>query len=114
MQRRHFIAASTVGISALAAAASAAEVPPAGGDPAPMRQGGACGLSCAACRMKLNGKCPGCGQGKKAECAILQCATMKGHTYCAQCPGLPCDKLRQAGKLGEAWMEKLGQAPMPS
>ena len=75
---------------------------------------GACGLSCAACRMRLNGKCGGCGQGAKAECAILKCAKMKKLTFCAQCKGYPCPKIKASGKFGDAWLEKIGKAAVPA
>lgn len=107
MNRRRFITAATVGVATATlglAAEKSCEV---------KAEHGACGLSCAGCRMKLNGKCPGCGQGMKAECAILKCAQMKKLTYCAQCKGFPCAKIKESGKFGEAWLEKLGKAPLP-
>lgn len=75
---------------------------------------GACGLSCAACRMQLNGKCSGCGQGAKAQCAIFKCAQMKHLTYCAQCKGYPCPKIKTSGKFGDAWLDKMGKAAIPA
>jgi hypothetical protein len=63
--------------------------------------------------MYLNGKCPGCGKGMKAECAILTCAGMKGLAYCAQCKGYPCAKIKESGKFGQPWMDKIAQAPLP-
>jgi hypothetical protein len=63
--------------------------------------------------MKLNGACPGCGQGKKAECPVLKCAQGKGLAYCAECKGLPCPKITKSGKFGDPWLEKLAAAPVP-
>ncbi|MBN2451823.1 MAG: DUF3795 domain-containing protein [Lentisphaeria bacterium] len=74
---------------------------------------GACGLSCAGCRMQLNGKCAGCGQGPKAACAVFQCVQMKKLSFCAQCKGYPCPKLKEINKFSDAWMKKIGEAPLP-
>ena len=109
MNRRRFIATAGAAVTAGAAIAMAE------GKPAKTSaEHGACGLSCAACRMKLNGKCGGCGTGAKAQCAILKCAQMKTLTYCAQCKGYPCLKIKKSGKFGEAWLSKMGKAPIPS
>ena len=107
MNRRKFITAAAVS----AATASIGLAAESGSKKQPGH--GACGLSCEACRMKLLGKCPGCGKGKKAECKILKCAQMKNLAYCAQCKGYPCAKIKDSGKFGEAWLNKTGSAPVP-
>ncbi len=107
MNRRHFITAAALG-TAGAALVMAEEKPDVA-----KAEHGACGLSCAACRMKLNGKCDGCGKGPKAKCAILQCAQMKKLSFCAQCKGYPCTKIKESGKFGDAWLDKMAKAPVP-
>lgn len=108
MNRRQFIAATGVGTAGttLAVAGQKQEVSRAGH--------GACGLSCAACRMKLNGKCDGCGKGAKAQCAIFQCAQKKKLNFCAQCKDYPCPKVKNSGKFGDAWLDKMAKAPVPA
>ncbi|MDA3924188.1 MAG: DUF3795 domain-containing protein [Kiritimatiellae bacterium] len=64
--------------------------------------------------MKLNGKCPGCGVGAKANCPILKCVQMKKLSCCAECKGYPCPKIKASGKFGEKWMEKVAKAPLPT
>ncbi|MBL7114792.1 MAG: DUF3795 domain-containing protein [Kiritimatiellae bacterium] len=108
MDRRHFIAAATLSTAGAALAATEGKKAKCSSEH------GVCGLSCAACRMKLNGKCSGCGTGAKAECAIVKCAQMKKLTYCAQCKGYPCPKIKQSGKFGDAWLSKMAKAPVPS
>jgi len=107
MNRRDFITAAALS-TACAATAMAQDK-----STSPAKGHGACGLSCAACRMYLNGKCKGCGQGAKAECAILKCAQMKKLAYCAQCKGYPCPKIKNSGKFGNTWLDKMGNAPVP-
>jgi hypothetical protein len=107
MNRRTFIAAATIGAASATMGIAADKASPE------KSEHGACGLSCSACRMQLLGKCPGCGQGKKAECKILNCAQMKKLTYCAQCKGYPCAKIKESGKFGDTWLKKMGEAPVP-
>jgi hypothetical protein len=105
MNRRMFISAAAVTAAATLVSAQ---------DKACAAKGehGACGLSCNTCRMKLNGKCPGCGVGAKAECPILKCVQMKKLNCCAECKGYPCPKIKESGKFGEKWMEKISKAPI--
>ena len=107
MNRRKFITAATIGVTAATLGIAADKASAA------KSAHGACGLSCSACRMQLLGKCAGCGQGKKAECKIYKCAQMKKLTYCAECKGYPCAKIKASGKFGEAWLNKMGNAPVP-
>ena len=106
MNRRTFIGAAAVTAAATLAGAQEKACSAKG-------EHGACGLSCNTCRMKLNGKCPGCGVGAKAKCPILKCVQMKKLTCCAQCKGYPCAKIKASGKFGEKWMEKISKAPLP-
>ena len=108
MKRRKFM--TTAALGTVAATVAIAADKPAG----EKVESGACGLSCAACRMQLNGKCRGCGQGAKAECAIFKCAQMKKLTYCAQCKGYPCPKIRTSGKFGDAWLDKMSKVAVPA
>ena len=107
MNRRKFLAAAAVSATAPSLAIAHDK------DEKAASEHGACGLSCAGCRMHLIGKCAGCGQGAKAECAILQCAKMKKLTFCAQCKGYPCPKIRDCGKFDDAWLDKMAKAPVP-
>lgn len=109
MNRQKFIGAAAVSLTGVALVATEAKAEKKG-----KAEHGACGLSCKACRMQLNGKCPGCGEGMKANCPILKCAQMKKLDYCAQCKGYPCAKIKDSGKFGEPWMKKIGGAPLPS
>jgi hypothetical protein len=108
MNRRQFIATAT--LSTAGAALAMAQANPE----ATKAEHGACGLSCAACRMQLNGKCDGCGKGAKAECAILKCAQTKKLRFCAQCKGYPCAKIKDSGKFGAAWLDKMANASVPA
>ncbi len=110
MKRRKFL-----GVAAITAAAvpmAMGQDDAAGEKKKGMGVHGACGLSCNACRMKLNGKCKGCGIGKKAECPILKCAQEKKLEYCAQCKGYACEKIKKSGKFGDSWMKKIAEAPL--
>jgi hypothetical protein len=111
MDRRKFLGAAAM-------TAAAAPLAMAGKDAEEegkkcMGEHGACGLSCNACRMKLNGKCKGCGIAMKAKCPILTCAQDKNLEFCGQCKGYPCDKIKKSGKFGEKWMKKIAEAPLP-
>lgn len=106
MNRRKFIGAAAIcTVATLAGAQEKAS--------AAKGEHGACGLSCKTCRMKLNGKCPGCGVGAKAECPILKCVQMKKLNCCAECKGYACQKIKDSGKFGEKWMETISKAPLP-
>lgn len=116
MDRRFFIAAAALG-TAGAATSIAKDTTQDKTEEKKIERApghGVCGLSCAACRMKLNGTCKGCGKGPKAECAIFKCAKEKELAYCAQCKGYPCPKIKKSGKFGDAWLEKTGKAPVPT
>ena len=113
MNRRRFLAAATLGAAA-PGLAIAQEKEKEKKKKKKTRAGhGACGLSCAGCRMHLIGRCAGCGDGGKAECPILQCAKIKELSFCAQCKGYPCPKIRDSGKFGDAWLDKMAKAPVP-
>ena len=71
---------------------------------------GACGISCAVCKLNLLGTCSSCGPGtgldaeKKlaaqqrligSTCSILACARMNRYEYCMRdCSQFPCDNFR--------------------
>ncbi len=114
MDRRKFLGAAMVGVAGASMAAAQQTEADSPVESVGRNGHGACGLSCEACRMRLNGKCPGCGEGTKANCAILRCTQEKELTYCAECPGLPCPKIENSGKFGEPWLEKLRNAPVPA
>jgi hypothetical protein len=45
-----------------------------------------CGLYCGACKMYLNGKCPGCTKNDKAAwCKIRSCTNEYSFLSCADC-----------------------------
>jgi hypothetical protein len=45
-----------------------------------------CGLYCGACKMYLNGKCPGCAKNEKATwCKIRSCTLENSYSSCADC-----------------------------
>ena len=57
-----------------------------------------CGLNCARCKLREQGKCGGCrgplDKHWSPGCKFLPCAKAKGHRYCFECADLPCDKLQ--------------------
>lgn len=115
MKRREFLGAAALTVAGTSLAlGQEAEKDQEKKEDSNLGMHGACGLSCKACRMKINGKCKGCGIGKKAECAILKCAQEKKLEFCAQCKGYACEKIKKSGKFGEAWMKKIADAPISS
>jgi hypothetical protein len=54
-----------------------------------------CGLNCARCDEHLGTKCGGCRgpaeQCWSGNCTFRTCARSKGHDYCFQCDGFPCE-----------------------
>ena len=57
-----------------------------------------CGLNCARCKLREQGKIGGCrgplDKHWSPGCKFLPCARAKGHRYCFECDELPCDKLQ--------------------
>jgi len=57
-----------------------------------------CGLNCAKCKLREQGKCGGC-RGPLVKhwspgCKFLPCARAKGVRYCFGCSQFPCAKLQ--------------------
>lgn len=114
MNRREFLVATAVGASTICIAGTGSlaqsedKIIPA------KTSHGACGISCAGCRMQLNGNCDGCGKGPRAECEIFQCSQKKNLDFCAKCKGYPCAKIKEKGKFSDKWLEKMSKAPVPA
>jgi len=58
-----------------------------------------CGLNCARCKVQTEEKqCAGCRgpaeQNWSGDCEFRPCAQAKGHEYCFECDGFPCEKLK--------------------
>ena len=56
-----------------------------------------CGLNCARCKLKEQGRCGGCRgpveQNWSPKCKFRPCAAEKGHRYCFECDDFMCDRL---------------------
>jgi hypothetical protein len=85
---------------------------------------GACGLDCGKCPIHLRSeeellywrqqsvdpdkiRCDGCRSDRKGchwspECKVLQCCVYdRGFDFCAECPDLPCDILKEFAKIAD-------------
>ncbi len=64
---------------------------------------GACGLYCGLCprhQSTARSRCPGCREGPmRAYCSVFRCVGKRGADTCADCPKVPCGRLRRALKL---------------
>ncbi len=57
-----------------------------------------CGLNCAKCGLFKATKCSGCRGSLERHwspgCKMRSCALERGHTYCFECDGFPCEDVR--------------------
>ncbi len=57
-----------------------------------------CGLKCSLCPSRQEFGCEGCLAEKPPlageECEVKVCCESKGFEHCGECPGFPCDMLR--------------------
>ena len=58
-----------------------------------------CGLLCSQCGYKESHNCGGCietdGNPFHGECPVAVCCQNKGFVHCGECPGIPCEQLKQ-------------------
>ena len=57
-----------------------------------------CGVECSKCCDLESGKCPGCRKTQWAdgdECLPVGCCRKKGIAFCGECPGFPCEEMKE-------------------
>lgn len=61
-----------------------------------------CGVCCESCGRKEQVHCTGCTKMKApfwgGVCGVKACCEEKGLNHCGECPGFPCETLREMGK----------------